>query len=89
MCDGRRPDEIGDLTDARFGWCAMTAGKRVRVDPRLCEGHALCIDTAPEVFELTHSDVATCLENPPRELSEQIRAAVDACPRGAITVVED
>jgi ferredoxin len=71
----------------RLEICSMP-GKRVRVDPHLCEGHALCIDTAPEVFELTDSDVATCVENPPPELWEQVRAAVDACPRGAITVVD-
>ena len=61
---------------------------RVRVDPQLCEGHALCIEIAPEVFDLTDDDVATCVERPPEEFWEQVRAAVDACPRGAITVAE-
>ncbi len=70
----------------------MTVGActlRVRVDPQLCEGHALCIETAPEVFDLTDDDVATCVERPPRQYWDQVRAAVDACPRGAITITEE
>lgn len=60
--------------------------RRVRVDPRLCEGHALCIDLAPEVFDLGDDDVATCDERPADALWDKVKAAVDACPRGAITV---
>lgn len=67
----------------------MSLGKRVRVDPHLCEGHALCIDTAPEVFDLSDDDVATCAERPADELWEKVLAAVDACPRGAISVIAD
>lgn len=67
----------------------MTAGKRVRVDPHLCEGHALCIDTAPEVFDLSDDDIATCVERPADDLWEKVQAAVDACPRGAISVIDD
>ncbi len=69
----------------------MTVGVgtlRVRVDPQLCEGHALCIETAPEVFDLTDDDIATCAEQPPAQYWDQVRAAVDACPRGAITITE-
>ncbi len=62
---------------------------RVRIDQQLCEGHALCIETAPEVFDLTDDDIARCVEQPPPEYWEQVRAAVDACPRGAITVAEE
>jgi ferredoxin len=76
------------MPDAGSNGSRMTVRKSLRVDPRLCEGHALCIETAPEVFELTDDDVATCVELPPPRLWEQVRAAVDACPRGAITVVE-
>lgn len=61
---------------------------RVRVDPHACEGHALCIDLAPEVFDLSDDDVATCDETPAPRLWDTVKAAVDACPRQAITVVE-
>ena len=59
---------------------------RVRVDPRLCEGHALCIDLAPEVFDFSDDDVATCDAEPADALWDKVKAAVDACPRGAIIV---
>lgn len=67
----------------------MTVRRRVLVDSHLCEGHALCLDTAPEVFDLSDDDVATCTERPADGLWNQVQAAVDACPRGAIVVVED
>jgi ferredoxin len=60
--------------------------RRLRVNPRLCEGHALCIELAPEVFDLADDDVATCDPQPADALWEQVKAAVNACPRGAITV---
>lgn len=60
--------------------------RRVRVDPHLCEGHALCVDLAPQVFDLTDEDRATCDAQPPGDLWDEIAAAVNACPRGAITV---
>ena len=59
---------------------------RVRVDPRLCEGHALCIDLAPEVFDFSDDDVATCDAEPADALWDKVKAAVDACPRGAISI---
>jgi ferredoxin len=58
--------------------------RSVRVDPGLCEGHALCIDLAPEVFDLSDDDVATCVPRPTDALWDKVKAAVDACPRGAI-----
>ena len=60
--------------------------RRVRVDPRLCEGHALCIDLASEVFELSDDDVASCDAHPADALWAKVTAAVNACPRGAITL---
>jgi ferredoxin len=56
------------------------------VDPRLCEGHALCIDLAPQVFDLTDDDLATCDAQPSDDLWDKVTAAANACPRGAINV---
>ncbi len=67
----------------------MTVRRKVLVDPHMCEGHALCVHSAPDVFDVTDGDVATCSERPSEKLWDQVAAAVDACPRGAITVVED
>lgn len=63
-----------------------TAHLHVRVDPRLCEAHALCVEIAPEVFELG-DDVATCDEEPGEALRYSVEAAVAACPRQTISVV--
>lgn len=65
-----------------------TARMRVRVDPRLCEAHALCVEIAPEVFGLG-DDVATCDEAPSEALRHNVEAAVAACPRQAISVSTD
>lgn len=62
-------------------------GRRVVVDPHLCEGHALCIESAPDLFEVSDDDVAACIRQPSRTQWQLVRAAIDACPRGAISVV--
>lgn len=59
---------------------------RVRVEPRLCEAHALCVEIAPEVFDLG-DDIATCDEEPAEALRHSVEAAAAACPRQAISVV--
>ena len=59
----------------------------VRVDPRLCEGHALCADLSPELFEITDDDVAVVSDSHPgQEQWAAVRAAAAACPRQAIIV---
>ncbi|MDH6245042.1 ferredoxin [Mycobacterium sp. OTB74] len=64
-------------------------GRRVRLDQHMCEGHALCIDIDPDVFTLSDNDVASCIEEPADSAWPRIRAAVDACPRGAISIVDE
>lgn len=66
----------------------MSVRRIVHVDPRLCEGHALCLDTAPGVFDIGDDDVATCAAQPDDDLWPTVRAAVDACPRGAISILD-
>lgn len=63
------------------------ASWHVHVDRRLCEGHALCVELAPDVFEVGSDDVASCVEMPADSLREQVIAAAAACPRQAIDVV--
>ncbi|MBB2992828.1 ferredoxin [Mycolicibacterium iranicum] len=67
----------------------MTTPRRLRVDRRLCEGHALCLQSAPEIFILSDDDVAECVAQPSNDQWDQAAAAIDACPRGAIALVED
>lgn len=67
----------------------MTAAPwHVQVDRDLCEGHALCVELAAEVFDVDSSDMASCLESPADELREQVEAAVAACPRQAISILK-
>ncbi|MDO3635811.1 ferredoxin [Mycolicibacterium arseniciresistens] len=65
------------------------SARRVHVDTHLCEGHGLCVDLAPEVFDLGDDDVARCDVRPADTLWNKVDAAVDACPRGAISVVSE
>lgn len=65
----------------------MASSRRVRVDPLLCEAHALCIELAPAVFDLG-DDIAECDESPDPAHDEEIDAAIAACPRQAISWVD-
>jgi ferredoxin len=58
----------------------MTASRRVRVDPRLCEAHALCIDPAPDVFDLGDYDLATCNELAAESRWDDVEAASPRFP---------
>jgi ferredoxin len=65
----------------------MTTRRRVHVDPNLCEAHALCIELAPDVFDLG-DDIASCTEYPDVADRELVESAVAACPRQAITLID-
>jgi sterol 14-demethylase len=65
----------------------------VRVDLDLCQGHAVCVGEAPEVFELERNEqgedkVALRMESPPAALREKVERAVRHCPTGALRVEE-
>jgi ferredoxin len=60
---------------------------RVVVDYDLCESNALCMEEAPEVFEVRDDDNLYVLqENPAEQLRPQVEAAVARCPKQAIRV---
>ncbi len=63
---------------------------RVVVNLDLCEGNALCVKEAPEVFALGDDDIARVLvEHPAEALRAKVDRAVRRCPRNALTLVED
>jgi ferredoxin len=63
---------------------------RVVVDKDLCEGNAVCMKVAPEVFVVGDDDQARILiERPDEDLREKVEAAVRRCPRQAIALRED
>ncbi|GEP37348.1 ferredoxin [Nocardioides psychrotolerans] len=60
---------------------------KIKVDFDLCESNALCEAMAPEVFELDDDDylVVKSEETTPENL-ENVKRAVAACPRAAISL---
>ena len=58
---------------------------KVIVDHSLCEGHARCMDTVPEVFEVRDDDRSYVLIGEvPESLRGKVDRAVQVCPRAAI-----
>ncbi|MCK4236954.1 MAG: ferredoxin [Candidatus Krumholzibacteria bacterium] len=53
------------------------------IDPDLCTGCELCVETCPDVFEMD-DDLAT-VSNPERASEEEIQEAIDNCPVEAIS----
>ena len=53
------------------------------IDANACSAHGDCEDIAPEIFHL--DDIAEVIGTGPDEL---MRAAAEACPSGAITLLD-
>ena len=64
--------------------------KKIKVDFDLCESNAMCEALAPDVFELDDDDFLQLNTDEVTDENEQrVRQAVAACPRAAISLVED
>ncbi len=66
---------------------------RIRVDRELCQGHALCREEAPEIFDVVarpgqYDQVKLLEERPSEALREKAQAAARHCPNRVITVEE-
>jgi len=62
---------------------------RVVVDLNVCDVHGLCVDSAPEVFEIGDDGALHVLnETPPESLRAKVAAAVRECPTSAISIEE-
>lgn len=60
---------------------------RVVVDYDLCESNALCMQAAPEVFEVRDDDLLYVLQDEPAEdLRGKVEEAARRCPKQAITI---
>ncbi len=65
-------------------------GWRVVVDYDLCESNAICMEIAPEVFEVRDDDYLYVLEeHPSDDLRSQVEEAVVRCPKQAISIEEE
>jgi ferredoxin len=63
---------------------------KIKVDYDLCESNALCEAMAPEVFEVDdNDDLQLKTDETTEDNIENVRRAVAACPRAAISLVED
>lgn len=62
---------------------------KVVVDFDLCESNAVCMQIAPEVFEVRDDDFLYVLnENPGEDLQDKVREAAERCPKQAISLAE-
>ena len=62
---------------------------KVKVDTSLCEGHAKCMEHAPNVFEVRDDDLSHILvDEAPESERAAVQRAVRTCPRAAISVEE-
>jgi len=63
---------------------------RVVVDYDLCESNAICMQVAPEVFEVRDDDFLYVLnETPGEEMRAKVEEAVQRCPKQAISIAVD
>jgi ferredoxin len=63
---------------------------RVQVDYDLCESNAMCEALAPDVFRIDDNDDLQ-IDDPTvtDENRDRIEQAVAACPKAALSIVED
>ena len=62
---------------------------RVRVDAELCQGHAMCVLEAPEVFAFdvkADEHVRILIEEPDESQREAVSRAVRYCPTMALSI---
>ena len=60
---------------------------RAIVDRERCQGHAQCLVTAPDVFDLDDESRSVVLADPvPGESVDAVHEAADRCPESAITM---
>lgn len=59
---------------------------RVIVDRDRCEGNAICVGIAPDLFELDDDEYATVISDPiPADRVEAAEQAIADCPRAALS----
>ncbi|HEX4395658.1 MAG TPA: ferredoxin [Mycobacterium sp.] len=67
----------------------MATHMQVEVDPRRCCGYQLCVEVAPDLFEINSAGKARVLVDAvPVERHDAVRGAARECPQDAIRVRE-
>ncbi|MBC3191095.1 ferredoxin [Pseudonocardia sp. C8] len=63
---------------------------RIVLDESKCSGLGMCEAEAPDLFEVQDDGSLRVLDDrPPEDQYEVARAACDACPTEALSIVED
>lgn len=63
---------------------------KIVVDYDLCESNAICMQIAPEIFEVRDDDFLYVLnETPPEEARAKVQECVERCPKQAIAIADD
>jgi ferredoxin len=58
---------------------------RVEVDRDRCEGNAVCVGIAPDLFELDDEDYAVVkVDQVPADLEDAAEQSIAECPRAAL-----
>jgi sterol 14-demethylase len=87
----RRRTDVGAAAGARRVRTAHGAGAvRITLDRALCQGHAVCVSEAPELFRLEEGakTVAVLQEQAPAALRQKAELAVKYCPTRALSMEE-
>ena len=65
------------------------ASYRIGLEADLCQGHAMCELEAPGYFRVPKRGIVEILDTePPDDVREEIRRAVEACPTRALFIVD-
>ncbi|MBN2411548.1 ferredoxin [candidate division KSB1 bacterium] len=59
---------------------------KAAVDPDLCTGCELCVDTCPEVFEMDDDVAKAIVDVVPEDVEDAAVEAAESCPAEAITI---
>ena len=60
---------------------------KIKVDRDLCESNQLCVSACPEVFQMNEDDeLVLIIENPDESLRNDVIAAINLCPRLALSL---
>lgn len=87
--NGAQGDRSGDKNGGGGG-STRADGWRIAVDRDLCQGHAVCENEAPGVFEVSKKGDLTILDQrPPDDRRAAAEAAVRFCPTHALSIVDD
>lgn len=64
---------------------------KIKVDYVLCQGHAVCMTEAPEVFQVDDKtgELTILDQSPSEELREKVELAVKYCPTTALSLEKE